>query len=217
MLASIPLDGPIDLAALDDFLASDRAPPECMQLAELDGFLAGIVAGPETIPPSEWLPMVWREGEPVFADMAEAQTMLGVIMRRYNEIIHQLDTAPQEFRLVLAEHEDGSIDASDWTLGFLLAMALRQDAWEPLLHDRRAGALIVPIMLVASTTDKTNLPLDDDERLPDEDMAMLLATVEVMLPSCVIGMRAFFQGRRRHPLHKRAGRKAAGRAKAKRR
>ena len=217
MLHPIPLDGPIDLAALDDFLASDRAPPECMQLAELDGFLAGIVAGPEAIPSSEWLPMVWRAREPMFADRAEAQAMLGVIMRRYNEIIHQLDTAPQEFRLVLVEREDGSIDASDWTLGFLLAMSLRQDAWEPLLRDRRAGALIVPIMLVASTTDKANLPLDEDERLTDEDMATLLATVEVMLPSCVIGMRAFFQGRRRQPLRKRVGRKAAGRANAKRR
>jgi hypothetical protein len=28
MIETIPLDGPIDLAALDDFLASDRAPPD---------------------------------------------------------------------------------------------------------------------------------------------------------------------------------------------
>ena len=40
----------VDLAALDNFLASDRAPSECMQLSELDGFLASIVAGPEPIP-----------------------------------------------------------------------------------------------------------------------------------------------------------------------
>ena len=167
MLHPISLDGPVDLAALDDFLASDRAPPECMLLSELDGFLAGIVAGPEAIPPSEWLPMVWQGGEPAFADLAEMQEILGVIMRRYNQILHQLDAGPDYYRPVCVEQEDGSIDASDLTLGFLQAMALRQDAWEPLIRDRLAGALIAPIMLVASTTNKADLPLDANERLPD--------------------------------------------------
>ena len=64
MAQSIPLDGPINLAALDDFLASDRAPPGCMQVSEFDGFLTGIVVGPEMIPPSTWLPMIWHDGEP---------------------------------------------------------------------------------------------------------------------------------------------------------
>ena len=44
---TIQLDGPTNLATLDAFLASDRTPPDCMQLSELDGFLAGIVVGPE--------------------------------------------------------------------------------------------------------------------------------------------------------------------------
>jgi hypothetical protein len=50
MMETIPLDGSIDLAALDDFLASDRTPPDCMQLSELDGFLAGIVCWPRNNP-----------------------------------------------------------------------------------------------------------------------------------------------------------------------
>ena len=83
----IPLDGPIDLERLDEFLASDRAPAECMQLSELDGFLTGVAVGPELIPPSVWLPMIWHDDEPGYADMEEAQTILGIIMRRYNEII----------------------------------------------------------------------------------------------------------------------------------
>jgi yecA family protein len=57
-------DGPVDLATLDAFLASDRAPPNRMQHSELDGFIAGIVVGPDMIPPSGWLPLVWRNGEP---------------------------------------------------------------------------------------------------------------------------------------------------------
>src|SRR4029077_20912920 len=60
MQTPIPLDGPIDLERLDEFLASDRAPAECMQLSELDGFLTGVAVGPELIPPSVWLPMIWH-------------------------------------------------------------------------------------------------------------------------------------------------------------
>ncbi len=199
MIEPIPLDGPIDLAALDDFLDSERAPPECMQLAELDGFLAGIVAGPEMIPPSVWLPMIWRDGEPDYADIAEMQAILGTIMRRYNEIIHLLDSADDMYRPVLVEQEDGSLDASDWAIGFLEAMAMCQEGWEKLMRDRRAGALMVPIMLIASTTDRADLPLDEDERLPDAEMAKLLAQAPQMLGLCVTGMRAFFQARRKQP------------------
>lgn len=198
-MESIPLDGPIDLAALDDFLASDRTPPKCMQLSELDGFLAGIVAGPQMIPPSTWLSMIWRGNAPNYANIEEMQAILGTIMRRYNEIVRVLDTAPSEYKLVLVEREDGSFDASDWTLGFLRAMALCQDEWVPLMRDRLAGALMVPIMLVASTTDKANLPLDPDERMPDTEMAKLLAGAPQLLALSVAGIRAFFQKRRGKP------------------
>jgi uncharacterized protein len=205
-MESIPLDGPIDLAALDDFLASDRTPPECMQLSELDGFLAGIVAGPHMIPPSIWLPMIWHGDEPNYADIDEMQAILGTIMRRHNEIIRLIDTAPDAYRLVLVEQDDGSFDASDWALGFLQAMALCQDEWEPLMRDRHAGALMVPIMLVASTTERANLPLDADERMPDAEMAQLLAGAPELLRRCVTGIRTFFQTRRSNPRGKTASR-----------
>ena len=217
MQHAIPLDGPIDLAALDAFLASDRAPPDCMGLAELDGFLAGIVVSPEIILPSEWLPLIWHEGEPDFADLAEMQSILGIMLRRYNEIAGQLDAAPGAYRPLIATDDASGTDASDWTLGFLHAMALRQDAWLPLLGDRMAGMLLSPIMLIASTTERANLPLDSGEGLPPAEMKKLLADPHQMLGMCVAGMRAFFRAGGTNPVSKRAGRKGAGRAKAKRR
>ena len=53
---NLPLNGPIDLDALDDYLMSDHAPDDSMGLSDLDGFLTGVVVGPELIMPSEWLP-----------------------------------------------------------------------------------------------------------------------------------------------------------------
>jgi hypothetical protein len=66
--------------------------------------------------------------------------------------------------------------------------------------------LIVPITLIASTTDEFDLPPDEDERLPDAEMAKLLAEAAPMLSLCVSGMRTFFQTRRGAPTRKRAAR-----------
>ena len=204
MFEPIPLDGPIDLGALAAFLSSDRTPPDCMRLSELDGLLAGIAAGPVLIPPSIWLPMIWHGAPPIYADTDEMKAVLGAIVQRYNETLRALDDGPGSYAAMLVERADGGFDASDWTLGFLQAMAQSQDDWAPLIQDRSAGALIAPIMMIASTTDRANLPLDDDERLPDAEMAKLLAGAPQMLGLCVSGMRAFFRTRRERPVRRRA-------------
>ena len=73
MVDEFPPDGPIDLDALDDYLMSDLAPDESMGLSDLDGFLTGVVVGPESILPSEWLPVIWGGEEPEFQTDAEMQ------------------------------------------------------------------------------------------------------------------------------------------------
>jgi hypothetical protein len=66
--------------------------------------------------------------------------------------------------------------------------------------------LIVPITLIASTTDEFDLPPDEDERLPDAEMAKLLAEALPMLSLCVSSMRIFFQTCRRSVRRKGAAR-----------
>jgi len=80
---NIPLSGPIDLDALDDYLMSDHAPDNGLGLSDLDGFLTGIVVGPELILPSEWLPVIWGGDEPEFQTETEMRMVLGTIMGRY--------------------------------------------------------------------------------------------------------------------------------------
>src|ERR1700733_11985354 len=89
--------GPIDLDALDDYLMSDHAPDDSMGLSDLDGFLTGIVVGPEFIPPSEWLPVVWGGEEPEFATDEEMRAVLDTIMSRYIEIIAGFNSDPIDF------------------------------------------------------------------------------------------------------------------------
>ena len=105
--------GPIDLDALDDYLMSDHAPDESMGLSDLDGFLTGIVVGPELIPPSEWLSVIWGGDEPKFETEEEMRTILSTIMGRYNEIVACLNFDPNNFEPIFWEGPEGEVIASD--------------------------------------------------------------------------------------------------------
>ena len=72
-----------------------------MGLSDLDGFLTGIVVGPESIPPSEWLPVIWGGQEPEFE--TEARWSTRRIMGRYNEIAGCLDSEPENFAPIFME------------------------------------------------------------------------------------------------------------------
>ncbi len=57
---------------------------DSMLLEELDGFAAGLVVCPETILPSEWLPIVWglsdNEDAPVFETLDHANKVIALVM-----------------------------------------------------------------------------------------------------------------------------------------
>jgi len=82
-------DWAVDLATLDDFLASDRTPAGCMQLSELDGFLAGIIVGPDMIRSGVDADEFWHDGEPVYADLKESTEHPWHHHAALNEIIRQ--------------------------------------------------------------------------------------------------------------------------------
>jgi hypothetical protein len=96
MEEDIPPFGPIDLESLDRYLVSDHAPNNSMGLSDLDGFLTGIAIGPELIPPSEWLPVIWGDEEPEFVSEAELRSVLGTSMGRYIEITTCFGSDPSE-------------------------------------------------------------------------------------------------------------------------
>lgn len=186
---ALDVDKPVDLAALGAVLASD-ATPTAMQLSELDGFLTGIVVGPELIMPSEWLPLIWGEDEPVFKDAGDAAKVLGLVMGRYNEIARGLDSMPPRVKLCASPHDDGGASVYAWCEGFAFALTLRAEAWEPLISVE-AGAAVMPILALCRGEDSRLLleqGLSDD---PDEDIAP--EELMEMVPSCVVAIAAFWR------------------------
>ena len=185
--------GPIDLDALDDYLMSDHAPDDSMGLSDLDGFLTCIAIGPELIPPSEWLPVIWGGDEPEFESDQEMQIVLGTIMSRYNEIIACFNSDPINFDPIFWEGPEGEVIASDWAGGFLDAVALRPAAWESLIEHHRGRMMMMPLLLLNGDAE-----LDAGPDGP-VDEAQFLAEVPDIIPACVAGIYEFWQNRRTNP------------------
>ncbi len=181
---NLPLNSPINLDALDDYLMSERAPDDSMGLSDLDGFLTGVIVGPGSILPSEWLPVIWGGGEPEFETEEEMRIVLGTIMGRYNEIAACFDSDPDEVGPIFWEGPDGEVIASDWAGGFLDAVALRPEAWIPLIEDNLASILLAPLFLL-------NGDIEFDDGAADEDE--LLAEVSDMIPTCIAGIHGFWR------------------------
>ena len=201
--------GPVDLDALDAFLLSDRAPEDSMGLSDLDGFLAGIAVGPELVMPSEWLPVVWGGAEPAFESVEEARSILGTIMGRYNEIVRALGAAPDEFDPLFWEGpDDGRIVVTDWAAGFLDAVALRPDAWGPLIRHSEAGVLMLPLLVLGA--DDPERPPFGARPLPRGEIERLHADGAEIIPDCVVGIHGFWRERRARPGAGGAGRRPAG-------
>ncbi len=180
-----------DLDILGRFLLSDHAPDNGMGLSDLDGFLTGILIGPELVLPSEWLPHVWGGEEPTFASDGEAQAVLAALLGHYNEIARALDSGdPENIRPVYWMHEaDGTVLAADWAEGFLDAMRLRPKAWATLAQDEEASLLLALILaLCGDEAGEGLLPLDPEAK------AKVLAEAPELIPTCIVGIRAFWHG-----------------------
>ena len=115
-----------ELAWLDDFLASDAAPEEAMDVSTLEGFLTALALAPRLVMPSRWLPWVWDfergEEEVIFDNEEQANRVLNAIMSLSNHVSHAFQTDPASFEPVFYRRAEWG--AAEWCEGFLKATRL---------------------------------------------------------------------------------------------
>jgi uncharacterized protein len=139
-----PLEkGPLsneEIEELEQFLMQSEGMTESMDVSTLDGFLTAILCGPKTILPSEWLPWVWDlehgDGGAGFSDQAEAQHILGLLLRHMNDIAATLSQAPEVYKPLLAENPNAGDPIpilDEWCFGFVKGISLDPSGWEPLI------------------------------------------------------------------------------------
>jgi uncharacterized protein len=138
-----------ELDRLGDFLKGCRG-GNAMNLEELDGFFAALIAGPETVMPSEYYPEVFG-GEMSdaceFGSLDEANEILGLMMRHWNDIASTLHKGEVYVPLLL-EDENGVAKGNDWARGFLRGMQMRHDGWAELVNDEEHGGCLIPMMML---------------------------------------------------------------------
>ena len=166
-----------EIEELDRFLLEAEGIPESMDVSTLDGFLTAIVCGPKTILPSEWMRWVWDmeggEDAPEFKDQAQAQRILGLLMRHMNDIAQTLHQTPEQYEPLLMENpNDGDpIPILDeWCSGFMKGVQLDSDGWLPLTvgkPDWMSTILLYGTEEGWEALKKKNLSLDEHKALPD--------------------------------------------------
>ena len=175
------------LQALDDFLTSDRAPENSMQLSDLDGFLTGVAVNPKPISRAELLPVVWGEDEPAFADNEEAEWIINAILDRYDEIAEMLSDAPDELSPILLEDPEGEPVAEDWAAGFVEAVVMCADDWRPLFDNNDTFLALAPIIIVGQDLESLkDMGVDADTK------SQVCHELPNVLTACLVRMRDFF-------------------------
>src|SRR5882757_8798793 len=138
MNAQIPVSGPLSEAELDqlsDFLASMKK-PDALTLEGMDGLFSALIAGPRTVLPSEYLPVIWGgelSDENAFASLEDANATLSLIMRHWNSIVSELQADGIHLPLVL-EVETGAVPGRQWARGFMRGVDFARLGWNELFQ-----------------------------------------------------------------------------------
>lgn len=142
-------------SALERFLGDASRPAETFSFHELQGFLFAIASSPETVPPSEWLPMIGNDESLNFADEGEAEKILGLVMNLYNEtnlaVLARRNALPRDcaFHDDLWANFDDDASISQWSRGFSAGHDWLSETWEEYLFGELADECSATLMLLS--------------------------------------------------------------------
>jgi uncharacterized protein len=169
---------------------------QAMNIEELDGFFAALVAGPDMVLPSEYLPLVLGgaavETSP-FAGIDEANDILGLIMRHWNGIAATLRKGDVHLPILL-EDDAGVFQGTDWARGFIRGTELRRTGWAQLVNDEEHGGCMIPVMMLYHEHD------DDPELRPPPIGPEQREEIIVQMAACVVRADRYFQRRTATPF-----------------
>ncbi|MGH6815915.1 MAG: UPF0149 family protein [Hyphomicrobiaceae bacterium] len=188
---------PGEMEWLDGFLTSNQAPETAMDLEMVDGFFTALAIGPESVPPSEYLPEIWGpdgDEEPNYDSAEQAQYVAALLMRHGETVSARLKVEYPHIPL-LAPFFDGLTDAADpiaaedWAVGFLHGVAMRDKSWKRrvLSMDEDTARQFSIILMLA---DDDSLP--DDHVLTDEERADFVED----LPLTILRLNYFLRNRK---------------------
>ena len=167
---------------------------QAMNLEELDGFFSALIAGPEVVPPSEYLPEIFggEMSETVaFKDLDQANDIMGLLMRHWNTIaatLHKDDV----YLPILLEDENGVCMGNDWARGFMRGTEYAHDAWGELINDEEHAGAVIPILALYHEHD------EDPEMRPEPISPERRETIIIGMAAGLVGAYRYFRPERQH-------------------
>jgi uncharacterized protein len=180
-----------ELDRLGDFLKSCKG-GKAMNVEALDGFFAALIAGPETVMPSEYYSEVFggeMSNACEFGSLDEANEILELMMRHWNTIAGTL-FKPEVYVPLLLEDEDGTVHGNNWARGFMRGMGMRHDGWAELVNDEEHGGCMIPIMTLYHEHD------EDPEMRPKPINPEKREEVIVHMAAGLLGAYRYFRAHR---------------------
>jgi len=124
-----------------------------LDISELDGLFSALVSGPVSAVPSQWLPAVWGDFEPVWDSQEEFEEIFSLMIRHMNGIAHLLMEYPEEFEPMFLERDvDGDTHTivDEWCEGYLRGVELAEEDWHT--SGEALADLLVPIYAFTEKT-----------------------------------------------------------------
>ena len=116
-----------------DLILRGAGDDDLVGISAVDGLIAAVVAGPAFIERNEWLrPIIGDRGIAAAASGGQTHLFVQSIMRRHDEVADILAHRPESYMPIFL-HDEGSIIAEDWTVGFMLGVGLRAKVWEKIM------------------------------------------------------------------------------------
>lgn len=159
MTAAVPPFTSEQAALLARFLSSPKRPKDTFTYPQLAGFLFCLANGPELIPPSEWLPLVFNDQKAQYETQQEAERVLKAMMALYNRCCQQgiqgSAALPPGCEIRPLPMDNLNVDAplSQWAQGFSIGYDYLEEVWSTYVPDERdedLGALLMTLTFFTS-------------------------------------------------------------------
>ena len=139
------------LARIDDDEDTEGKDEGVLDISELDGLFTALVSGPVLIQPSQWLPTVWGDYEPVWESKKDFEEIFSLMIRHMNAIATTLMEHPQDFEPLFLEREVKGKTytiVNEWCDGYVRGVGLTMDQWNE--GGQEMEILLTPIMAFGS-------------------------------------------------------------------
>ena len=123
---------------------------------------------------------------PAYADLEQAQTVLGLVMRFYNQSVQA--AATDDFELILYRTESEQFDYAAWCEGYLTGVDLSETDWYDAGNPDEVGELLFPLLVLADA-----LPEEEKRSIKPADWRNLVRACEENLGDTLAQIRDYWK------------------------